>query len=92
VYRRYDGDGRMREDVLTVEDDPQEGEALIMPVMRAGQRVAPAPSLAASRAHAAAELARLPDRLRRLEGVEQYPVHVAPALRALAAAVDARTR
>jgi nicotinate phosphoribosyltransferase len=91
VYRRYGGEGRMREDVLTLEDDPQEGETLITPVMRAGHRVAAAPSLAASRAHAAAELARLPDRLRRLEGGEQYPVHVAPALRALAAEVDART-
>jgi nicotinate phosphoribosyltransferase len=92
VYRRYDGDGRMREDVLTLEDDPQQGEALIVPIMCAGHRIAPLPSLATSRAHATAELAHLPDRLRHLEGGEPYPVHVAPALRALAAAVDARIR
>jgi nicotinate phosphoribosyltransferase len=92
VYRRHDPDGRMREDVLTLEDDPQEGDALIEPVVRAGRRVAPALSLAASRAHAAAQLTSLPDRLRRLEGGERYPVHVAPSLRSLAAAVDARTR
>ncbi len=92
VYRRHDGDGRMREDVLTVEGDPQEGQALIEPVMRAGRRVAPAPSLGASRAHAAAQLTTVPDRLRRLEGGERYPVHVAAALQALAETVDARTR
>jgi nicotinate phosphoribosyltransferase len=92
VYRRHDGAGRMREDVLTLEGDPQEGEALVELVMRAGRRVAPAPSLAASRAHAAAQLRSLPDRLRRLDGGERYPVHITPALRALAEAVDARTR
>jgi nicotinate phosphoribosyltransferase len=92
VYRRYDGHGRMREDILTLEDDPHEGEALIVPVMRAGQRVLRVPLLPASRTRAAVEPARLPERLRRLEGGESYPVHVAPALRALAAEVDARTR
>ena len=39
VFRRYDGDGRMREDVLTVEGDPQEGERSFEPVMRAGRRL-----------------------------------------------------
>jgi nicotinate phosphoribosyltransferase len=92
VYRRVDGEGRMREDVLTLDGDTQEGRALVLPVMRDGRRLAPAPSLAAARAHAAAELASLPPRLRGLEGGERYPVLVAPALRALAEAVDARTR
>jgi nicotinate phosphoribosyltransferase len=91
VYRRYDGDGLMREDVLTLEDDPQDGEALIVPVMRSGRRVAPLPSLAAARVRAAAQLACLPERLRRLEGGQRYPVEIAPPLRALAAAVDARS-
>jgi nicotinate phosphoribosyltransferase len=31
VFRRYGSDGRMGEDILTVEDDPQEGEALSSP-------------------------------------------------------------
>jgi nicotinate phosphoribosyltransferase len=92
VYRRADGDGRMREDVVTLEDDPQEGTPLVVPVMRAGRRLGALPSLAAARAHASAELGGLPEPLRRLERVEPYPVRIAPALRALAAAVDARTR
>ena len=88
VYRRYDDAGRMSEDVLTVEDDRQEGEALIRPVVLAGSRLAPSRPLSAARAAAAAELARLPDGLRRLEGGTPYPVRIAPALRALTAAVD----
>ena len=40
AYRRYDGDwGCMREDIVTLEDDPQEGEPLIRPVMRGGRRI-----------------------------------------------------
>jgi len=92
VYRRYDGDGRMLEDVLTLVDDPQEGEALLRPVMAGGRRVGPAVSLVAARARAAAQLAALPEPLRRLEGGPAYPVHVAPALVRLAEAVDAWAR
>jgi nicotinate phosphoribosyltransferase len=91
VYRRYDGDGRMREDVLTLDDAPQEGEPLIRPVMRGGCRLTPMPTLAESRVHAATELARLPDTLRCLEGGARYPVHVAAAVSELARRVDERT-
>ncbi len=90
VWRRHGDDGRMREDVLALEDDAQAGTALLVPVMRAGRRLGLSPSLAASRAHAAAELGRLPEVLRRLEPGAAYPVTVAPALRALAAALDGR--
>ena len=88
VWRRHGDDGRMREDVLALEDDPQAGAPLLVPVMRAGRRIGRAPSLAESRAHAAAELGRLPEPLRRLEPGAAYPVTVAPALRALAATLD----
>jgi nicotinate phosphoribosyltransferase len=92
VYRRYDADGRMCEDVLTLDDDPQEGEPLIRPVMRGGRRLASMPTLAESRVHAATDLARLPEALRCLEGGARYPVHVAPAVSELARRVDERTR
>jgi nicotinate phosphoribosyltransferase len=91
VWRRCGDDGRMREDVVTLVDDPQEGEALLRPVMRAGRRLGPPEPLAESRARAARELTRLPEPLRRLEDL-RYPVAISPALAALAAAVDARAR
>jgi nicotinate phosphoribosyltransferase len=90
VFRSYGTDGRMAGDVLTVADDAQAGDALVRPVMRNGRRVPGLPTLDAARAHAAAELARLPEPLRRLEKLA-YPVEVAPALRALAEQVDRET-
>jgi nicotinate phosphoribosyltransferase len=87
VWRAYDADGRMRGDILSVETDKQTGEALIEQVMRAGKRIAPAPTLAQIRERAAAELKRLPAPLRRLEDLN-YPVTISEALRALAAEAD----
>src|SRR5204862_143027 len=52
IWRRHGDDGRIREDVLTLEDDPQAGTPLLVPVMQAGRRLGLPPSLAASRAHA----------------------------------------
>jgi nicotinate phosphoribosyltransferase len=92
VYRRTGSDGRMTEDLLTLVDDRQEGEPLLRSVMRAGRRLTPSPSLTEARQRAAAELARLPEPLRRLEEAASYPVKISQALRRLAAEVDARSR
>ncbi len=89
VFRRYDN-AISSADILTLETDAQEGEALIKPVMRAGKRLAAAESLENIRARAAEQLARLPAELRSLHDAPPYPVTAAPALRALAEAVDAR--
>ena len=89
VFRHYGGDGRMSGDVLTVEGDAQEGEALVRPVMRHGKRVASLPTLDEARDHAKAQLERLPERLARLEHAD-YPVEITPALRDLADEVDRR--
>src|SRR5690606_5446231 len=88
VYRRVGTDGRIVGDILTVEDDRQEGEPLLQQVMRGGQRLAPSPSLSEIRQHAAAELARLPEHLRQLQVEPPYPVTIAQTLYDLAEAVD----
>jgi nicotinate phosphoribosyltransferase len=87
VWRAYDADGRMRNDVLSVETDKHLGETLIEPVMRGGKRVGPAPKLMQIREHAAAELKRLPEPLQRLEDYN-YPVTISQGLHALAAEAD----
>jgi nicotinate phosphoribosyltransferase len=92
VWRRYDADGRMVGDIMSVESDSDDGEPLIKPVMKNGQRIGPKPSLADIRAQAAQELARLPQSLRDLAPGASYPVEVASALVRLADEVDARTR
>ena len=87
VFRCYDGGAIMTKDVVTLEGDEQRGEALIQLVMRDGKRTKACRSLEVIRADAAAELARLPNYLRRLEA-KRYPVDVAETLSELARKVD----
>jgi nicotinate phosphoribosyltransferase len=90
VWRSYGPSGRLSGDILSLENDTQPGDRLIAPVMRAGKRVAPAPTLAQIREHAARELARLPEPLRQLVKADEYPVQISGKLKALAAEMDAR--
>jgi nicotinate phosphoribosyltransferase len=79
VYRTYDRNGRCAGDTLTLVDD------------ETGRPCGLALDLDTARERARRELARLPEALRGLDPAPPYPVVVAPALRALAAAVDAST-
>jgi len=88
VYRRHDEDGRMMGDILTIEGDQANGEALMQPVMRGGRRLAPAVPLAESRSRALRGLKSLPVALRTLEHAPAYPVHVSEAIQRLAGEVD----
>ncbi len=90
VWRRVAPDGEMAGDIISIESDRQSGEPLLQPAMRGGRRIVPSPTLAESRARAAADLARLPKSLRALEAGEAYPVEVAGALTRLAEEVDRR--
>jgi nicotinate phosphoribosyltransferase len=88
VFRKYDKTGRMAGDLLSLEEDPAEGERLIEPVMRQGRRVGAQESLMEVRQRTLRELDRLPEPLKRLERVGEYPVAVSDALRKLAREVD----
>jgi nicotinate phosphoribosyltransferase len=90
VWRTFDAQGRMRSDVLSLENDKQDGETLTAPVMRGGKRVGAPPSLAQIRERAARELGRLPEPLRRLEVGITYPVEISAKLKALAAEMSAK--
>jgi nicotinate phosphoribosyltransferase len=91
VYRVRAGDGTFAGDLLTVESDPADGEALIVPVMRRGRRVAEAETLVEIRERLADQLRHLPPGVKRLTAPEPYEVKVSAALVALAAEVDRRT-
>ncbi len=91
VYRWFDGDGRMVRDLLTIEADRQDATPLVEPVMTAGSRLAPGPSLADIRARTTEQLATLPPGLRKLAEADAYPVEVSDPLRDLADEVDRRT-
>lgn len=92
VYRSLDGAGHPQRDQVALREEralPGWGAPLLQPLMRAGRRLGPAEPLDAARAHAAAQLAALPDPLRALEhGAAPYPVEISPRLRALAEMLD----
>jgi nicotinate phosphoribosyltransferase len=83
VHRYIAADGRFERDRLAAADEPLPPGAveLLEPVMAAGNLLRPHPSLDAIRARAAAQVAALPDPVRRLDGAEPYPVEISSALR-----------
>ena len=92
VWRRYETDGRLAGDTLSVEDDDQKGERLVDQVMLGGKRLSQSPKLDDIRAHAARELQRLPAPLRELKPDATYPVQVGQALVDLTAQFDRRLK
>jgi nicotinate phosphoribosyltransferase len=90
VYRTLDSLNRMTADMVTLHDETPEGEALLVPVMRRGRRLASPQPLPALRQHTAAQLALLPERLRELETSEPYEVTISTSLRESARTLDGR--
>ncbi len=92
VFRRHDEPGKMSSDLIGLETEEHLGRPLIQPVMRSGKRIHPPPPISDIRAHAARELASLPDAMKCLTNSETYPVEISDAIRVLADSADARGR
>jgi nicotinate phosphoribosyltransferase len=78
----------MSGDILSLDEDRQEGEPLIVPVMRAGKRLSAPVPLSKLRERTLKELERLPEPLRTLGLAPEYPVAVSRAVRELAREID----
>ncbi|MEX1081539.1 MAG: nicotinate phosphoribosyltransferase [Halofilum sp. (in: g-proteobacteria)] len=92
VYRQWRA-GAMAGDTIATEAESAPGEPLLQPVMRAGQRLQPAESLAALRRRAQAQREALPAALRRLSPAQsQYPVSVGDQLQRLTERLTAAHR
>lgn len=89
VWRQFDANGIPAGDLLAPADADHPGRTLLLPAMRAGQRLGPPPSLDEIRRRTAAGLEHLPAPLAALQPMA-YPVAIDPALRALADACDRR--
>jgi nicotinate phosphoribosyltransferase len=76
VYRSIDPAGHYAGDLITLEDEPApSGQPLLVPVMRAGRRLAPAGPLAEAQARCRRQVEQLPEPLRGLAPAAQpYPV------------------
>jgi nicotinate phosphoribosyltransferase len=90
VFRRYSDAGLLDGDIVTLASEREPGEALLHEVMRNGVAIETTGSLLQARELARSELARLTPRLRALDEATPYQVEIAPALRRLAAEVDAQ--
>ncbi len=91
VFRRA-VDGQYAGDTVALADEPVAGRPLLVPVMRAGARVAAPEALDAIRARLRGELDALPDALTQLASAPPYAVEISPAIRALAAQLDSAAR
>lgn len=92
IYRQHSREDVMTEDVLTLDDVPKAGEPMLRPILRAGERVKPLPTLQQARQRADYDLSRLPPHLSVLEIDPAYSVHIAPELKALADKLDHECR
>ncbi len=90
VYRHYEQDGRMIKDVLTLQDDIQQGRPLLEEVVKDGKIVCEL-SVKKARERFEEEYKGLPDRYKSIYPDDKYPVEIAPALKHLEQKV-ARTR
>ena len=95
TFRHYDSNGIMRGDTLGLAGEQLAGVPQLQTVMRAGQALSTAPSLAQIRAHARTQLASLPAALRTLASLapaQKYPVTISEGLQQLSEKVDERQR
>ncbi len=82
IWRSFGEGGRMARDLVAPANVLREGRPLLAPVLRAGKRIAPPPTLAELRELARENLATLPDRVAALE-TAAYDVEIDAALRAV---------
>jgi nicotinate phosphoribosyltransferase len=93
VYRRLRGGQGFAGDVLALREEPVPPgavEILLRTVMERGRLLGPHPALTATRDYCAAQVASLPDDVRRLRDAEPYPVSYSQRLVALQRSVEAQ--
>lgn len=91
VFRRRRADGRHGGDILTLDGQEREGDPLLAPCMRRGERLLPAATLEHGRARAHEQIERLPGALRSIVHPARYPVEIDESVRSLAERVDQAT-
>jgi nicotinate phosphoribosyltransferase len=95
VYRFHGPDGRFISDFLALREEPlpsAEVEPLLRTVMSSGRLSAPHPPLTAVRDHCTAQIAALPEAIRRLWDPGTYPVRYSDRLVSLQHSLEAEVR
>ncbi|MGD1210534.1 MAG: nicotinate phosphoribosyltransferase [Candidatus Acidiferrales bacterium] len=93
VFRHLAPAGKFGSDTIALENEPPNGgQPLLVEVMRAGRRTAPAESVSLLRDRCIASLALLPQRYRQIKRSAVYPVRYSKRLTALQEEVRQRVR
>jgi len=90
VFRQYDAQTKIREDLLGLERESNPGQALLQPVMHKGRRIAAAESLDRVRARSAESLASLPAEQRDLDSEQRLKPRISEPLLQLTKRVDSQ--
>lgn len=81
LHRLYDDDGNYVKDVISLwDEDLQNSEPLLVPVILKGELIYSFPDLSAMQAKAKTDLERLPKPYKRLTDAEKYPVVLSSGL------------
>ncbi|MGD9895947.1 MAG: nicotinate phosphoribosyltransferase [Candidatus Methylacidiphilaceae bacterium] len=89
VFRTYAPSGTIASDLVALDGEDHPGEALLLPVMKDGERLSSPEPLSAARERAARGLASLPENLRGLgTPTAPYPVRFSSKLDALRRSLD----
>jgi nicotinate phosphoribosyltransferase len=88
IFRRYGIDNLIEADCLSTVGSAEQGRRLLVPIMRAGQRVSHLPDLDAIRTYAAEELASLPEPQYHLIPCDPFEVEIDECLHRLAEEAD----
>jgi nicotinate phosphoribosyltransferase len=80
IWRQYNGKGCLAGDLLGLQGEMHPGEALLQPVMQAGQPLQTTPDLVAIQQRTLHQLQTLPADLRSLDSGAPYAIALSPAL------------
>lgn len=84
VWRNYDSEGKIQDDLVGNADENHSGKALLVQVMRSGQSVSPAEDLTQIQARTLRSLQSLPENLKQLNTVAKpFQAVISPTLEAL---------
>ncbi len=84
VFRKSNAAGVMAGDILTLDNEAHEGQALLQPVMRKGKKISESEDAKTIRERFLAELNRLPEHLKQTEPAAGYRVSLSENLQRLA--------
>jgi len=92
VFRQVSGRGEFAGDRIALEDEPPEGEVLLVKFMRGGRRILPSEPIGRLRDRCLENLTRLPQRYRQIHRSAVYPVHYSKRLTVMRDEVRQRIR